>query len=51
MFAVTQRLLLRPGWSEDAPALFAAIADALVGSEERRATIREARGLPAERAR
>ena len=27
------------------------IADALVGSEERRATIREARGLPAERAR
>lgn len=27
MFAVTPRLLLRPGWSEDAPALFAAIAD------------------------
>lgn len=27
MFAVTQRLLLRPGWSEDAPALAKAIAD------------------------
>jgi RimJ/RimL family protein N-acetyltransferase len=27
MFAVTERLLLRPGWSEDAPALFRAIAD------------------------
>jgi len=27
MFARTQRLLLRPGWSEDAPALFAAIRD------------------------
>jgi RimJ/RimL family protein N-acetyltransferase len=27
MFAITQRLLLRPGWSEDAPALFEAIAD------------------------
>jgi RimJ/RimL family protein N-acetyltransferase len=27
MFARTERLLLRPGWSEDAPALFAAIAD------------------------
>lgn len=27
MFAITQRLLLRPGWREDAPALFRAIAD------------------------
>lgn len=27
MFAVTPRLLLRPGWREDAPALLAAIAD------------------------
>src|SRR6185503_12161125 len=27
MFARTERLLLRPGWSEDAPALFKAIAD------------------------
>ncbi|HEX8215070.1 MAG TPA: GNAT family N-acetyltransferase [Allosphingosinicella sp.] len=27
MFARTQRLLLRPGWAEDAPALYAAIAD------------------------
>lgn len=27
MFARTERLLLRPGWSEDAPALFQAIAD------------------------
>lgn len=27
MFARTERLLLRPAWSEDAPALFAAIAD------------------------
>ncbi|HYD12852.1 MAG TPA: GNAT family N-acetyltransferase [Allosphingosinicella sp.] len=27
MFARTERLLLRPGWSEDAPALFHAIAD------------------------
>jgi RimJ/RimL family protein N-acetyltransferase len=27
MFARTTRLLLRPGWREDAPALFAAIAD------------------------
>jgi RimJ/RimL family protein N-acetyltransferase len=27
MFARTERLLLRPGWSEDAPALFNAIAD------------------------
>ena len=27
MFARTERLLLRPGWSEDAPALFEAIAD------------------------
>ena len=27
MFAVTERLLLRPGWIEDAPALFQAIAD------------------------
>lgn len=27
MFARTERLLLRPGWAEDAPALHAAIAD------------------------
>lgn len=27
MFARTDRLLLRPGWAEDAPALFKAIAD------------------------
>jgi RimJ/RimL family protein N-acetyltransferase len=27
MFARTERLLLRPGWTQDAPALFAAIAD------------------------
>ena len=27
MFARTERLLLRPGWSEDAPALFRAICD------------------------
>lgn len=27
MFAVTKRLLLRPGWTEDAPALAEAIAD------------------------
>ena len=27
MFARTERLLLRPGWSEDAPALFQAICD------------------------
>lgn len=27
MFARTNRLLLRPGWAEDAPALFRAIAD------------------------
>lgn len=27
MFARTERLLLRPGWSEDAPAVFKAIAD------------------------
>lgn len=27
MFARTERLLLRPGWSEDAPALYAAITD------------------------
>ena len=27
MFAITPRLLLRPGWREDAPALFRAIAD------------------------
>ena len=27
MFARTERLLLRPGWGEDAPALFTAIAD------------------------
>lgn len=30
MFARTERLLLRPGWAEDAPALFAAIADAAI---------------------
>ena len=27
MFAITERLLLRPGWAEDAPALFSALAD------------------------
>ena len=27
MFAITPRLLLRPGWREDAPALFQAVAD------------------------
>ena len=27
MFAITERLLLRPGWAEDAPALAAAIGD------------------------
>jgi RimJ/RimL family protein N-acetyltransferase len=27
MFATTQRLLLRPGWREDAAAVFAAVAD------------------------
>ena len=27
MFAITERLLLRPGWAQDAPALHAAIAD------------------------
>ena len=27
MFAITERLLLRPGWSEDAHALFDAVAD------------------------
>ncbi|MEA3048514.1 MAG: hypothetical protein QOG84_350 [Sphingomonadales bacterium] len=30
MFARTDRLLLRPGWIEDAPALFAAIAEEAV---------------------
>src|SRR5688500_17032442 len=30
MFARTARLLLRPGWSEDAPALFQAICDARI---------------------
>jgi RimJ/RimL family protein N-acetyltransferase len=30
MFARTERLLLRPGWIEDAPALYAAIADEAV---------------------
>jgi RimJ/RimL family protein N-acetyltransferase len=30
MFARTERLLLRPGWAEDAPALSAAIDDRLV---------------------
>jgi RimJ/RimL family protein N-acetyltransferase len=32
MFARTERLLLRPGWTEDAPALFDAIADARIVS-------------------
>ena len=31
MFARTERLLLRPGWTEDAPALFRAIADERIG--------------------
>ena len=30
MFARTERLVLRPGWAEDAPALAAAIADELI---------------------
>jgi RimJ/RimL family protein N-acetyltransferase len=30
MFARTKRLLLRPGWAEDAPALAAAIADEMI---------------------
>ena len=30
MFAITERLLLRPGWAEDAPALARAIGDAAV---------------------
>jgi RimJ/RimL family protein N-acetyltransferase len=30
MFARTDRLLLRPGWTEDAPALAAAIADEMI---------------------
>lgn len=30
MFARTERLLLRPGWREDAPALAAAIADRMI---------------------
>ena len=30
MFARTERLLLRPGWAEDAPALAAAIADSAI---------------------
>ena len=30
MFAVTERLLLRPGWAEDAPALSRAIGDPAV---------------------
>jgi RimJ/RimL family protein N-acetyltransferase len=30
MFARTERLLLRPGWAEDAPALAAAIADKMI---------------------
>lgn len=30
MFARTERLLLRPGWNEDAPALHAAIADEMI---------------------
>ena len=30
MFARTSRLLLRPGWAEDAPALAAAIADEMI---------------------
>ena len=31
MFARTDRLLLRPGWSEDAPALYEAIRDERIG--------------------
>src|SRR5688572_6120182 len=30
MFARTERLLLRPGWAEDAPALATAIADEMI---------------------
>ena len=30
MFARTERLLLRPGWAEDAPALSQAIADEMI---------------------
>jgi RimJ/RimL family protein N-acetyltransferase len=30
MFARTERLLLRPGWAEDAPAIAAAIADEMI---------------------
>jgi RimJ/RimL family protein N-acetyltransferase len=30
MFAVTERLLLRPGWADDAPALYAALSDEAV---------------------
>ena len=30
MFVRTERLLLRPGWSQDAPALFEAIGDARI---------------------
>ncbi len=30
MFAVTERLLLRPGWAEDAPALYTAFSDEAV---------------------
>ena len=30
MFARTERLLLRPGWAEDAPALASAIADEMI---------------------
>jgi len=37
MFARTQRLLLRPGWKEDAPALAAAIGDLAVVSKLARA--------------
>ena len=33
MFAITERLLLRPGWIEDAPALTAAIADPAIVSK------------------
>ena len=33
MFARTDRLLLRPGWREDAPALFTAISDATIIDE------------------
>ena len=34
MFARTERLLLRPGFPEDAPALVGAIADEAIGTDE-----------------